>query len=70
MVEEYRIGTVHSINSRKRTVRVKYDEYDGMISAELKVVYQKDPWMPDINEDVLCICPPYGDGDGYVIGRL
>lgn len=53
MMEEYRIGTVHSTNIRKRTVRVKYDQYDGMISAELKVIFQKDPWMPDINEDVL-----------------
>lgn len=66
----HRIGTVHSINEKKRTVRVKYGQYDGMISAELKVAYQKDPWMPGVNEDVLCICPPDGDGDGFVVGRL
>ncbi len=70
MSDEYRIGTVHSVNEKKRTVRVKYEQFDNMISAELKVVWQEVKWMPRINEDVLCICPQGGDGDGFVIGRV
>ena len=58
-----RIGVVH-------TARVKYMLYGGMLSAELKVIYQEEKWMPEINDAVLCICPPDGDGDGYIIGRL
>lgn len=70
MLEVFRIGTVHSVNAAKRTVRVKFEQYDNMMSAELKVVYQNEEWLPKINEDVLCICPPGGDGDGFVVGRL
>lgn len=69
-MDEYRIGTVHSVNENKRTVRVKYEQFDDMISAELKIVCQGEKWLPKINEDVLCICPQGGDGDGFVIGRL
>ena len=69
-MDEYRIGTVHSVNEKKMTVRVKYEQFDNMISAELKVVWQKEKWLPKINEDALCICPQGGDGDGFVVGRL
>lgn len=69
-MDEYRIGTVHSVNEKKMTVRVKYEQFDNMISAELKVVWQKEKWMPKINEDVLCICPQGGGGDGFIVGRL
>lgn len=66
----FRIGIVHTINEEKKTARVKYPLYAGIISAELKVVWQKELWMPDINDTVICICPPEGDGDGYIIGRV
>lgn len=70
MDDEYRIGTVHSVNENKRTARVKYDQLDDMISAELKVLWQGEEWIPDINDTVLCLCPHGWDGDGFVIGRL
>ena len=69
-MDEYRIGIVHSVNETKRTVRVQYEQFDNMISAELKVVWQNEKWLPRINEEVLCICPQGGDWDGFVIGRL
>lgn len=28
------------------------------------------PWMPDIDETVLCIYDPVFNGDGYVLGAL
>lgn len=64
-----RIGTVHTVNENRRTARVKYPLYGGMISAELKVVYYGEDWMPEINDTVLCLCIPDGDGDGYILGR-
>ncbi len=69
MQEVFRVGKVHTINESRRTVRVKYEMYGGMLSAELKVIWQKEQWLPKINEEVFVICPPDGDGDGYVIGR-
>lgn len=65
-----RIGVVHTVSEAEQTARVKYMLYGGMLSAELKVIYQEEKWMPEINDAVLCICPPDGDGDGYIIGRL
>lgn len=65
-----RVGIVHTVNATKRTVRVKYAMYGGMMSAELRVAYKNEKWMPEVNDEVLCICPPDSDGDGFVIGRL
>lgn len=70
MEGECRIGKVHSVNEKQGTARVKYEQLDGMISAELKVLCQGGNWMPEINDYVLCICLPDGDGDGFIIGRI
>ena len=66
----FRSGSVHSVNEKKGTARVKFDLFSGIISAELKIVWQNEKWLPQINDNVLCICPPGGDGDGYIVGRL
>lgn len=70
MDDTYRIGTVHNTNEEEGTVRVKFEQLDNMMSAELKVLWQGEKWMPKINEDVFCICPQGWDGDGVVIGRM
>jgi phage baseplate assembly protein gpV len=67
---EYRIGKVHKVDAEKNTARVKFDQFDGMISAELKIVWQREKWTPAINDDVMCICIPNGDGDGFIVGRI
>ncbi len=70
MKKEYRIGKVQNVNEKQGTARVKYEQFDGMISAELRVLQQGERWMPEINDYVFCICPPESDGDGFIIGRL
>ena len=52
------------------TARVRFEEYDDMISDDLPIVYRRRKWTPDINDTVLCLFVPYGDGDGYILGRL
>ena len=65
----FRTGTVQTVNEKRRTARVMYYMYPGMMSAELRVIYQSESWMPKVNDEVLCLCPPEGDGDGYIVGR-
>lgn len=68
--EIFRQGIVQSVDSTHGTARVKYPEYDGIISANLKILRQKDAWTPSINDDVLVVCMPGGDGEGYIVGRF
>lgn len=68
-----RVGTVSSINEIKSTVRVYFEDRDEETSGDLKVVglntmSTKHYWMPDVDEQVLCLFDPWGEGDGYVIG--
>ena len=63
-----RIGTVIKVTGD--TERVRFEEYDNMISDDLPIVYRRRKWTPDINDIVLCLFVPYGDGDGYILGRL
>lgn len=68
--EIFRQGVVHSVDIQRGTARVKYPEYAGMISANLKILHQGAVWVPQVNDIVLVVCPPDGDGDGYIIGRF
>lgn len=63
-----RIGTV--VKVKGDTAKVKFEEYDDMISDDLPIVFQNKRWTPDINDTVICLFIPYGDGDGYILGRL
>ena len=63
-----RIGTVIKVTGD--TARVRFEEYDNMISDDLPIVYRRRKWTPDINDIVLSLFVPYGDGDGYILGRL
>jgi phage baseplate assembly protein V len=70
-----RIGIVTQVNPEKGSVRVKLPDADGEISDELPVLFKKtgkdkDYWMPDIGEHVLCVFLPYGPEQGFVIGAF
>ena len=65
-----RTGIVHSVDAKKKTARVKYPLYEGMISAEMKILNHGMEWLPEVNDNVLCLCVPDGDGDGYIVGRF
>ncbi len=70
-----RIGIVTQVYPERGTVRVKFDDLDGVVSYELPVVVRKtykdkDYWMPDVGEQVLCLFLPYGVEQGFVIGSF
>lgn len=70
-----RTGTVSSVNEKDATVKVHFEDRDDSTSGDLRVVSrntmnQKHYWMPDVDEQVLCLFDPRGEEEGYVIGGL
>ena len=73
------IGQVSSYGQTPGTVIVRRPDKDDRVTSELYVMSRctkdtKDYWMPDIDEQVLCILLPNasgkGPGAGFVIGAL
>ncbi|WP_303839397.1 phage baseplate assembly protein V [Selenomonas ruminantium] len=70
-----RTGTVSAVYPKTDTVRVVFDDKDETTSPELHVLHRfsgknKDYWMPDIGDQVLCI---FNNNDknfstGWVLG--
>lgn len=74
-----RIGRVSSINSAACTAKVVFTDKDSMVSSDLMIVNRgsladKDYWMPDIDEQVLCLMQPNASGKGlnagYILGSF
>lgn len=74
-----RVGTVSSVNVAAGTVRVAFAAQDDMVTYELPVITRgsknnKDYWLPDVDEQVLCLFLPNTSGrgvcDGYVLGTF
>jgi phage baseplate assembly protein V len=70
-----RLGRVSSINAAEATVRVVFEDRDNMVSHDLPVVVantfkNKDYYMPDIGESVVCIFLPNGISRGFVLGAV
>ena len=73
-----RVGTVSSVNAAG-TVRVAFNAQDDMVTYELPVVTHgsksnKDYWLPDVDEQVLCLFLPNVSGrgvcEGFVLGTF
>lgn len=69
----FRVGTVSDIDEEKMTVRVTFADRDDLVSHNLPVITKntlknKDYWMPDVGEKVLCCFLPIGLEAGFVIG--
>lgn len=70
-----RTGTVSSVDKEKATVKVFFEDRDESTSGDLRVVTKntmrtKMYWMPEVDEQVLCLFDPRGEEDGYVIGSI
>ncbi|GGG32987.1 hypothetical protein GCM10007425_29590 [Lysinibacillus alkalisoli] len=70
-----RTGTVSSVDKEKATVKVFFEDRDESTSGDLRVVtkntmHKKMYWMPEVDEQVLCLFDPRGEEDGYVIGSI
>lgn len=70
----HRRGFVVDRDPRTCRVRVRWPDLDGEVSAWLdvpqrKTLRDKDIWLPDIDEYVLCLMDRRHE-DGYVVGAL
>lgn len=74
-----RVGTVSTVNAAAGTVRVAFAAQDEMVTYELPVITRgsknnKDYWLPDVDEQVLCLFLPNVSGrgvcDGFVLGTF
>ena len=55
-----RVGVVSSVDEAAGTVKVTFEDRDNTVSADLPTISRgslknKDYWLPDINEEVVCI---------------
>jgi len=71
----FRVGTVSAIDEENQLVRVAFDDLDDTVSAWLPILprgaYQDDEyWLPDPDEQVLCLFMPTGNAEGYVLGSV
>jgi phage baseplate assembly protein V len=70
-----RVGRVSSINSANATVRVVFEDRENMVSYDLPVIVRqsmsnKEYWMPDVGEQVLCLFLPNGNAQGFCLGSF
>ena len=74
-----RVGTVSSVNAPAGTVRVAFAAQDEMVTYERPVITRgskgnKDYWLPDVDEQVLCLFLPNVSGrgvcEGFVLGTF
>ena len=70
-----RVGSVSAINPEKCTARVVFADRSEVVSFELPVLVRgslrnKDYWMPDPGEQVVCLFLPSGNAQGFIIGSI
>lgn len=68
----FRLGTVTAIDECNQCVRVTFDDLDNTVSPWMQVAscgaFADDHfWLPDINEQVICLFMPTGNAEGYVL---
>ncbi len=63
-----RIGIVFDVNIETKKARVHFP--DSQITSGWLCVLQTQPWMPKINDRVVCLYIPVFNGDGFVIGGI
>ena len=73
--ELIRVGKVTSTNDEAATARVQFGDRDDVVSYDLPILVKntlenKDYWMPDINEQVLCLFLPTGIEQGFILGSF
>lgn len=76
LINIIRVGVVSSIDEATATAKVAFKEFSGdIVSYDLPILVKqslanKDYWMPDINEQVLCIFLPTGMAQGFILGAI
>lgn len=75
-----RVGIVTDVDRDKRLVRVRFPNinmtsgwlYILKSPPEVHMVFEAtvEPWLPSVNDKVLCIYLPVFNGDGFVLGAI
>ncbi|QOT12954.1 phage baseplate assembly protein V [Paenibacillus sp. JNUCC32] len=68
-----RIGLVSSVNAKKHTVRVVFEDKDNLVSGDLPVIVPysasaKAYRLPEVSESVLCVFRGNGIQNGFCLG--
>ena len=68
-----RVGVVSSIDRSKGTAKVLFEDMGQTVSHDLRVIVKntmnkKEFWMPDAEEEVLCVFLPNGEEVGFILG--
>lgn len=69
-----RVGRVSSVDPSTATARVVF-EAQGLVSYNLPVLQRqtlrnKDYYLPDVGEHVVCIFLPTGNAEGFILGSI
>jgi phage baseplate assembly protein V len=69
-----RIGRVSAVDPAKATARVVFEAHD-LVSYDLPILQRqtmknKDYWLPDVGEHVICIFLPTGNAEGFILGAI
>jgi phage baseplate assembly protein V len=68
-----RVGRVSAVYPERCTARVVFDDRQELVSYELPTLgrgslFNKDYWLPDVDELVWCLFLPSGNQQGVIIG--
>lgn len=71
--EAVQLGVVSSVDKKKGTARVYFEDRDDLVSFDFPVIVRntmkiKDYWMPDVDEQVLCLISACDNSRGFIIG--
>lgn len=70
-----RVGRISSIDPDNATVRVVFEDRQNDVSYNLPVLVRqsqknKDYFMPDVGEQVVCLFLPNGNAQGFCLGSF
>lgn len=69
-----RVGRVSAVDPARATARVVFEAQE-VVSYDLPVIQRqtlrnKDYYLPDVGEHVVCIFLPTGNADGFILGAI
>lgn len=68
MSELARVGTVSSIDATNYRARVYFTDLDDSVS-ELSIIDNGTNWLPEVDDEVLCIFIDGTEGTGFILGK-
>lgn len=72
---DIRVGIISSVNPAACTARVAFEDRSSVVSFDLPILVRgslqnKDYWLPDPGEQVVCLFLPSGNAQGFILGSI